>query len=149
MTGRPPADALDPDVLDVGTAVARADPAAPDIGGREPPRRDRRAVEVERLVTIEAELEQDLDPARLVGRVADLEDDVRDVDRPRQGDRLGMWDEVDLLLAVRRREGEPLRVAENDGRSTSAPPSRTTEVPVLASKRVTTMPGDVHIGCVM
>ena len=37
----------------------------------------------------------------------------------------------------------------NDGRSTIAPSSRTTDVPVLASNRVTTMPGDVHIGWVM
>ena len=37
----------------------------------------------------------------------------------------------------------------NDGCSVSRPSSRTSDVPVLASNRVTTIPGDVHIGWVM
>ncbi len=69
-------------------------------------------VELERLVAVEAELEQDLDPARLVGGVADLEDDVGDVDRARQRDRLRVRDEMDFLLAVRLGEDEPFRPRE-------------------------------------
>ena len=55
---------------------------------------------------------------------------------------------MDLLLAVWLREGEPLLAGE--GRVLDGPAVlHTIDVPVLASKRVTTMPGDVHIGWVM
>ena len=59
-----------------------------------------------------------------------------------------MRNEVHLLATVRRRELDLLVVAER--RPLDEPPaSCTTEIPVLASNRVTTMPADVHIGCVM
>ena len=106
------ADPLDPDVLDVGASVVGADAATPDVGGGEPAGRDGRPVQVERLVTIEPELEQGLDPARLVGRIADLEDNVGDIDGPGQGDRLRVRNEMDLLRAVRLGEGERLRPGE-------------------------------------
>ena len=56
------ATALDADVLDVGAAVVRPDPAPADVGRREAVRRDRHPIERERLVPVEAEFEQDADP---------------------------------------------------------------------------------------
>ena len=85
----------------------------------------------------------------LVGRVADLERRRRErrssaAGSPARG--AGRGGPPARRTAPGRRSA-PRRV--NDGRSTSAPSSRTTDVPVLASNRVTTMPGDVHIGWVM
>src|SRR5207249_1603023 len=103
-------DAVDANLLHVGTPVPRRRVPTPDVRSRECAGRDRRAVEVERLVTVEAELEQRSDEQVLLGRVADLEDDVPDVEIARQRDRLRVRREVDTLLAVRLGERHDLLV---------------------------------------
>ena len=104
--------ALDPDVLDVGAALVGPIPRLPMYAAANRRGEIGTPSTSNGRLAIEAQLEQDPDAPRLVGRVADLEHDVRDVDGARQGDRLGVGDEVDLLLAVRLREGEALLAAE-------------------------------------
>ena len=110
---RPPgAHAVHSDLLHVGAPLGRADTATADVRRGEAARRDRDPVQFEGHVAVEAELEEHRDPTGLVGWVADLEHDVGDVDGSGQRDRLGMRDDVDLLLAVRLREGDRLLAAE-------------------------------------
>src|SRR4051812_20645014 len=92
------ADARHPNLLDVGAAVCRPDPAAADPGRREPPWRYLDTVHPERPVVIEPQLEEDLDPSRLVRWIPHLEHDIANMDGARDGDRLGVRDDVDLLL---------------------------------------------------
>ena len=144
------ADALDADLLDVRAPLGRADAASADVRRREPARRDRpRHRASNGSSRSNPSSSRTRIRGRLVGRVADLEHDVRGR-RSYRGSVTGSgcgtrWTSCSPYGSGKAKCSSPV----NDGCSTGRPPSHTIDVPVLASKRVTTMPGDVHIGCVM